>query len=280
MSATKFRIDRYRIEAMDCPTEEGLIRSKMEGLAGIHSLEFNLVQRVLTVRHNLVNNQAITTAISGLGMEPVALDAESTQTPQGTKRPKVSSWFPLIVAGLAALGAEGAEWLGMLSPWLPAALALFAVGLSGWKVYLKGWISITNKNLNINALMSIAVTGAAILQLWPESAMVMVLFALAERIEGLSLDRARKAISGLLSLTPPLATVLQPDGTWKSVASDGVAVGASVRVRPGERISHDGQVLRGDSTVDQSPITGESVPVDKATGDPLFAGTVNLHGEL
>lgn len=109
--------------------------------------------------------------------------------------------------------------------------------------------------------------------------MVMVLFAIAETIEDKSLDRARRAVEGLMAMAPESATV--QDGTvWREVPAATVALGAVVRVRPGERLALDGQVTAGASAVDQSAITGESMPVDKAVGDALFAGSINQHGEL
>ncbi|NTV75694.1 MAG: heavy metal translocating P-type ATPase, partial [Holophaga sp.] len=131
----------------------------------------------------------------------------------------------------------------------------------------------------INALMSIAVTGAMALRQWPEAAMVMVLFALAERIETLSLDRARNAIHGLLRLSPATATVLGPGG-WTEVEARAARVGDRVRVGPGEAIPLDGKVAAGRSSVNQAPITGESLPVDKGEGDPVYAGTLNLTGSF
>lgn len=110
--------------------------------------------------------------------------------------------------------------------------------------------------------------------------MVMVLFALAERIEAASLDRARNAVRGLMAMAPEQATVQQADGNWLAVDARTVPVGAMVRLRPGERVALDGRVLRGQSALDQAPITGESVPVDKRAGDMLFAGSINQSGEL
>jgi Cd2+/Zn2+-exporting ATPase len=115
----------------------------------------------------------------------------------------------------------------------------------------------------MNALMSIAVTGAMLIGHWPEAAMVMVLFALAEVIEAKSLDRARNAIRGLLDLTPEQATVQQADGTWREVRQAN-RHRRRVRVKPGERIALDGEVLEGRSAVNQAPITGESLPVEKS----------------
>ncbi len=264
---------------MDCPTEETLIRNKLGGMPGVAALEFNLIQRVLTVHHTLPSPEPVAKAIQSLGMQPVPLTTAAAQDvlPETTAR---KPWWPLALAGVAAVGAEVAEWLALGLAWLPAVLALAAVALGGLTTYRKGWIALRNGNLNINALMSIAVTGALLLRQWPEAAMVMVLFALAERIEAASLDRARNAIRGLMAMAPVQATVRRADGNWETVPAAGVAVGALVRLRPGERVALDGRVVRGQSALDQAPITGESVPVDKAEGDALYAGSINQSGEL
>jgi Cd2+/Zn2+-exporting ATPase len=277
---------RYRIAAMDCPTEETLIRNKLGGMPGVQALQFNLMQRVLTVHHSLPSLDGVVAAIESLGMqaELLATDTAGAGASAGTAMPAATQahqpWWPLALAGAAALGAEMAHWAGLAEPWLPAALALVAVALSGLTTYRKGWIALRNGNLNINALMSIAVTGALLIGQWPEAAMVMVLFAIAERIEAASLDRARNAIRGLMAMAPDQATVRQADGAWEAVAATSVGIGDVVRLRPGERVALDGRVSRGQSSLDQAPITGESVPVDKVVGDPLFAGSINQTGEL
>ncbi len=161
-----------------------------------------------------------------------------------------------------------------------ALVALVSILSGGLGTYKKGWIALKNRNLNINALMSIAVTGAVLIGQWPEAAMVMFLFTVAELIEARSLDRARNAISGLMQMTPEKVTVQQTDGTWREVEAKSVELGALVRVRPGERIGLDGEVVSGSSTIDQAPITGESLPVEKTVGDKVFAGTINQAGSL
>lgn len=267
----------FRIEAMDCPTEETLIRNKIGNMAGVAALDFNLMQRVLTVHHTLDAVDPVVKAIASLGMKAEPLSDESAKA--AVAEPG-KPWWPLALGGAAAIGAELAEWFQIAAPYLPAALALATVLISGLGVYRKGWIAVRNGNLNINALMSIAVTGAMVIGQWPEAAMVMVLFALAERIEAASLDRARNAVRGLMAMAPEQATVLQADGSWQVVEASAVVVGTTVRLRPGERVALDGRVLRGQSALDQAPITGESVPVDKAPGDPLYAGSINQSGEL
>ena len=271
------RLSRFRIEQMDCPTEQGLIETRLGKLAGVSGLEFNLLSRVLGVWHALSDEQTIIAAINELGFSAQPLAAE---LPPATTTPASKPWWPLALAGVAALAAELLHFSALAPESVVAGVALLAILLSGLSTYKKGWVALKNRNLNINALMSIAVTGAVLIGQWPEAAMVMVLFALAELIEAKSLDRARQAIHGLLALTPEQATVLQADGSWQSVPTSQVAIGAQVRVRPGERIGLDGVVSAGQSTVNQAPITGESLPVDKAVGDPLFAGTINQGGEL
>ena len=261
---------------MDCPTEEALIRKKLGDMTQVKSLEFNLMQRVLTVVHTPESLEQILAALRSLGFEPELADGSGKLAqPADNKKPL----WPLIVAGVAALLSESAGWLGYAA-WLSAALALVAVALCGLGTYKKGWVSIKSGSLNINALMSIAVTGAIMIGHWSEAAMVMVLFTLAELIEARSLDRARNAIAGLMSLAPDTATVQQADGSWQEIAAANVAVGSMVRVKPGERIGLDGEIVRGSSTVDQAPITGESLPVEKSRGDAVFAGTINQAGSL
>jgi Cd2+/Zn2+-exporting ATPase len=128
--------------------------------------------------------------------------------------------------------------------------------------------------------MSLAVTGALALRLWPEAAMVMVLFAVAEFIEAKSLDRARRAIEHLMQVAPETVTVQLDDGTWAGKAARDVALGAQARVKPGERIGLDGIITSGRSVVNQAPITGESLPVEKTQGDAVYAGTINGAGTL
>ena len=262
----------WYIAQMDCPTEEKLIRDKLKALPAVKALEFNLMTRVLTVIHTRGQEGDVLNALRALDFKPEPAESETPHTEQ----PK-SPW-PLVFAGIAAIASEGAEWMGI--SWLAPVLAIAAVLACGLTTYKKGWIALRNGNLNINALMSIAVTGALALGQWPEAAMVMVLFTIAELIEVKSIDRARNAIAGLLSLAPDTATVQQLDGSWQSVNADAIQVDQIVRVKPGERIALDGKIVSGRSTVNQAPITGESLPVDKAEGDAVFAGTINAAGSF
>jgi Zn2+/Cd2+-exporting ATPase len=266
-----------RIMQMDCPTEEGLLSKKLGGMAGVSDMEFNLMQRVLTVTHAPAALESILEAVRSLGFTPELVNEASAQA-ELTSEPAKPLW-PLVLAGLTAVASEATHWAG-LPTWVSALLAVSAVLACGITTYKKGWVAIRNGNLNINALMSIAVTGALLLGQWPEAAMVMVLFTVAELIEAKSLDRARNAIKGLMQLTPERATVLQSDGSWLEVVAKSVLVDARVRIKPGERIALDGKIVSGKSAINQAPITGESLPVEKTEGDPVFAGTINESGSF
>lgn len=268
---------RLRIGQMDCPTEETLIRKKLDGLDGVHALDFNLMQRILTVVHAEGALDRIIAAIKSLDMtpEPLADGAAAAPAPAA----KAVNWWLIGGAGVLAALSEASHYLD--APLLvTAALAVAAILACGVSTYRKGWIAVRNGNLNINALMSIAVTGAVLIGQWPEAAMVMFLFNVAELIEARSLDRARNAVRGLLDLAPETATLRQADGSWVDVPAASLQPGGIVRVRPGERIAADGIVVNGTSAVDQSPITGESLPVEKTRDDSVFAATINTSGSF
>lgn len=274
----------YSIENMDCPTEEGLIRNKLSPMPGIAQLDFNLMQRKLTVSHTLENHVKIQTVLTSIGMQAVLISEDGKDNKDAVTPPPANpahKWWLLGVAGVAAILAETYAYIsGAEKAWPVMLLSALAILLSGTSTYKKGWIALKNLNLNINALMTIAVTGALIIGQWPEAAMVMVLFSLSEAIEAMSLDRARNAIRGLMAMTPETASVLQADGSWQDVAAKAIAIGATVRVAPGERIPLDGELSKGQSSVNQAPITGESIPVAKTIGDKLFAGTINETGSF
>ncbi len=270
-----------RIPAMDCPSEEGQIRRALEGVPALRALSFDLPARTLAVDAPEAAWESVMAAIRGLGFEAQTLSAppaaEDTARAQRVELAR-------LVAALAV--AVVAELIHFLAPealaWKAVGMvvAAGAIGLSGLAVFRKGLSALLRGQLNINALMSVAVVGAFAIGQWPEAAMVMALYSLAELIEARSVERARQAISGLLALSPSTVEVRQADGVWASVDAKTVAVGATARVKPGERFALDGRVTAGRGAVDQSPVTGESIPVDKAPGDEVFAGTINQSGSL
>lgn len=276
-------LTQYRIQNMDCPTEERLIRNKLEHMQGIVRLDFNLMNRVLGVHHSLDSQETVLGALKSIGMQAEPLQDDVPGAPGGTDAASLSSTQKalLLVSGVAAVAAEAWAWSTHTDA-SPMVIALAAVSIltGGLPTLKKGWIALKTFTLNINFLMSLAVIGAVAIGQWAEAAMVIFLFAVAELIESLSLNRARNAVHGLMQLAPDMATIRTENGSWKSIPCAEVVVGALVRVKPGERIALDGLVFDGESTVNQAPITGESMPVDKRKGDAVYAGTINENGVL
>lgn len=287
----------FSITEMDCPTEEGLIKSKLNGMADVLGLEFNLMQRTLKVRHRPEALPAISEALATLNLGAKLMEADDAKESAvpATKIPWKRLIAACIFAGFSEMFELIYEWkatpfgidlhafqIGGITviEYLPMVLAIIAILLAGLATYKKGWIAVKNLNLNINALMAVAVTGAVIIGQYPEAAMVMVLFNIAEAIEAKSLDRARNAIKNLLSLTPEKATMQRPDGSWLEMDIRQVPVGSLVRVKPGERVALDGIITQGRSAINQAPITGESMPVEKTVDDNVFAGTINQSGSF
>jgi len=272
------------VPGMCCAAEFGRVEKELRRVAGVRGVSADFIRRSVRVEHQgLTDNELVTAAArSGfevrLGDPPAASAAQAPRAAVRISSLKASHW-KLIAGAVFALAAEGVALAFGDHSAAAVVLALAAIGLAGLDTYRKGLLALRRFNLDITALMTVAVTGAAVLGQWPEAAMVMVLFAVAEMIEGQSLVRARRAVEGLMAMAPETATV-QHGNTWRELPAAAVGVGALVRVRPGERIALDGQVTAGASAVDQAAITGESVPVDKAVGDPLFAGTINQNGEL
>ena len=253
----------------------------MDKVVGIHGLHFNLGERVLTISADVVAIPPALEAIKKAGFkpEPLPQETDNHQVPAGFW----SSWGKLILALGLALIAEAIAFAFPTNQWIAAigmVLALGAIFLSGFGVYAKGLVALRQARLNINALMTVAVTGAFLIGQWPEAAMVMALYAIAEAIEARAVDRARGAIKSLLAMSPELAEVRQNDGTWIRMNVKLVSLDSVVRIAPGERVPLDGTITVGQSAVDQSPLTGESLPVDKTPGDEVYAGTINQAAAL
>ena len=286
---------RWRIPAMDCAAEESDIRRALDSVPGIRSLIFQLGARTLVIDATASALALALQAIdrAGYKVQPLASDSAGAEYGEPVHdhthehdhdHGSPASALPRLVGALAlAIGAELISFMAPAGlPWELAgmAVALAAIYLAGLDVYKKGLAALLRRRLNINALMTVAVTGAFVIGQWPEAAMVMALYSIAELIEARAVDRARNAIKGLMALAPESADVQDASGNWRSVALGEVAVGAVVRVRPGGRIPLDGRVTAGASAVNQASVTGESLPVDKAVGDGVFGGTINETGEL
>ena len=284
---------------MDCAAEESDIRRALTDVPGIRSLNFQLVARTLTID---ATDEALAAAVAaiaqaGYKMQPANAPASGGNThdghgghdhdhthDHGDAEGGMPAGLPRLVAALALAGV--AEAVSFFAPagltWMLVgmAVALVAIYLAGLDVYKKGLTALLKRRLNINALMTVAVTGAFLIGQWPEAAMVMALYSIAELIEAMAVDRARNAIKGLMALAPEEADMQGADGRWTTVALAAVPLGALVRVRPGGRIPLDGTITAGSSAVNQASVTGESLPVDKTPGDSVFGGTINETGEL
>jgi Cd2+/Zn2+-exporting ATPase len=218
---------------MDCATEENEIRQALEGLDGISELRVQLASRTLAIRADAATLGQAETILRKLGYPPQVLDAGQPAPPVAAAVP----WARLIASLVLAAAAEGIHAFlppSWLHEGLEIALALGAIPLAGLPVYVKGLAALRQGRLNINALMTVAVTGAFLIGYWPEAAMVMALYAIAEALEARAADRARAAISRLMELAPEQARVEQPAGQWQQMPVAAVGVGQSVRVEPGE----------------------------------------------
>lgn len=270
---------------MDCASEESEIRHALKNIEGIHNLQFNLGERELAIAADSEVLPVVLSEIRKAGFKPEAIHIDNEISGE-THHPAQNfwtTWGKLFTALVLALCAEALAFMlpeSLAVKVVGMTLAVLAIGLSGFSVYGKGLSALRQGRLNINALMTVAITGAFLIGQWPEAAMVMALFAIAEVIEARAVDRARNAIKSLLSLAPEQAAILQPDRTWLSTPVKAVVVGAIARIRPGERIPLDGSIIAGHSAVDQSSVTGESLPIDKTPGDEVYAGTINQTASL
>ena len=287
---TQAGLHRYRIANMDCSSEESEIRRALEPIAGVKQLRFDLGQRTVSLAAEPADLTAAIAAIERIGYKPQPLTEPTADAAGGREQgvdhdhAHVESGLPRLIGALAfAIAAEAVAFFAPETALLKGVqilLAVLAIYLAGFGTYQTGLLALKAGRLNINALMTVAVTGAFVIGQWPEAAMVMALYAVAELIEAKAVDRARNAIKSLLDLAPQDAEVQQADGQWQRMPTAAVAVGAIVRLRPGERVPLDGMVTAGASAIDQAPVTGESVPVDKGVGDEVFAGTINQNAAL
>ncbi|RFC49981.1 MAG: Cd2+/Zn2+-exporting ATPase, partial [Verrucomicrobia bacterium] len=185
----------------------------------------------------------------------------------------------LVVSGLLVGGGLLLQWLPIGQPWLTIAVFVAAIVAGGWMLLPGAWAAVRSLRPNISSLMVIAVVGASVIGEWAEAATVVFLFGVAEWLEGWADRRAQRAVEALLEIAPKTATVKR-EGQFSEVPAEEVRVDETIAVKSAMNIPLDGVVLAGESAVNQAPITGESVPVDKKPGDTVFAGTVNGEGSL
>ena len=298
------------VPEMDCPSCAGKVDNALERVDGVVEAALNPTAGTATVTYDAerTTEEGVVAAIEGAGYEvtggrsngegsddgegggsagggpgevAVAPPAEVWTTPRAKK-----TWLGavLVVAGLLfefVLTGSNPAVASVLGAPLTLADALFigAVAAAGVPVVRGGYYSALNRSLDIDLLMGTAIVAATGIGYFVEAATLAVLFSVAELLEDYAMDRARDSLRELMELSPDEATVRR-EGAEATVPTDDVAVGEVVVVRPGEKIPLDGTVVEGESAVDESPITGESVPVDKLPGDEAFAGAINEEGYL
>jgi Cd2+/Zn2+-exporting ATPase len=288
------RATSFRVYGLDCAEEVAALKREVgPAVGGADKLGFDILNGRMTVAANsAASAEAVLAAVARTGMraepwqdgEAATADAGFWERNRRTALTAVSG--TLLLAGVAAHAAFAgfrAAFLEESQGWPPAvAVACYALSaLAGmWSVLPKAWVALKHLRPDMNLLMVVAVSGAVAIGQWAEAATVAFLFSLSLALEAWSVGRARRAVAALMDLAPPSARLLHPGGREEVVAPDRVPVGARFRVRPGDRVPLDGRVVEGSGGVDQSPITGESVPVAKNPGDEVFAGTINGEGEL
>ena len=265
-----------RVVEMDCQDEVKAIEGRLRSMSGVGSWQVNLLERTVRVQFDptALKAEAILGAIRGLGMTP-ELTQRAVEAVAWRRDPVFLS---TIASGICLGAAMILDWTAPTAA-LGHALHGLALGAGGWMAAKKAVRAVLARRLDMNVLMTIAVLGAVAISQWDEAATVAFLFALAQVLETYSLDRARQAVRRLLAVAPPEATVRQA-GEELRVSVAEVMPGETIVVRPGERVPLDGIVRAGGSALNQAPITGESMPVEKVPGSQLFAGSINGEGAL
>lgn len=265
-----------RVPAMDCPEELGLIERRLEHLEGIGPLHADYVQRRLHVSYDPEHLEVdqITQSIRALGFTVEQASAAPDAPTAAWQWPEPAVWIGGCLLAPALLAWT---WLG--EGLLVQALAVAATLSAGIPVARRAWRAVGLRAIDMNVLMCVAAIGALATGYALEAATAMFLFGISLWLEAMSLDRARRAVQTLLNVVPQIAHRLV-DGHPVDVAPGELEVGDLVLVKPGERVPVDGLIESGRSAVNEAPITGESLPVDKSPGDRVFAGSLNGDGSL
>jgi Cd2+/Zn2+-exporting ATPase len=265
----------FRIDGMDCQEEVAILERRLKHLAGLEAMSADVIGQRLLIKYDAarLSTSAIADAVAGTGMR-AWLEHEAPRFVPGSR---LRVWL-LLASGAALAVGLAAGWFGA-PRWVAMMAYAAAVLTGGAQLAPRAAASVRARSIDIHILMTVAILGALAIGEWSEAATVVFLFALAQLLESRSMDRARHAIRALMDLTPPEAIVVR-NGTDCRVPVDEVRIGDRLRIRPGDKIPLDGEVLAGASEVNQAPITGESLPLEKHAGDEVFAGTINGHGAL
>jgi Cd2+/Zn2+-exporting ATPase len=290
---------RLVVPEMDCPSCAQKVDNSLQRVDGVLEAALQPTTGTATVTYDpdRISKTDVVAAIEGAGYEVVdnGNDSEDGASSGVDIAPPSEVWTSpraiktWIGAGFLVLGLLFEFVLTGLNPAVASVLThpltladgffLVAVAISGYPVVRGGYYSARNRSLDIDLLMGTAIIAATGIGYFVEAATLAVLFSIAELLEDYSMDRARDSLRELMELSPDEATVRR-DGEEVTIPAEDVAVGEIVIVRPGEKIPLDGTVVDGRSAVDESPITGESIPVDKSQGDEVYAGAINEEGYL
>jgi Cd2+/Zn2+-exporting ATPase len=277
---------RFSVTGLDCVEEVHVLKDALGPLVGgTEHLSFNVVrgELLLLPTANTISDQQIISRIAETGMKAVAIQASSKSRAEIESRWKI---WAVTIAGLLFLAAMVAEillsgrydvlWAADVDAHvLTRFLLSLAIASSASTVVVKVWYSVRNLRLDMNSLMFIAILGAIALNQWMEAATVAFLFALSLQLETWSVFRARRAIDQLLKDDVATVHIVQADGIEREVNAESVEIGTQFIVRPGERLSLDGEIVSGRGEINEALVTGESFPVFKNLGDTVYAGTIN-----
>ena len=260
---------------MDCHEEVVILERRLKPLAGMEAISADVVGQRLHVTYDAAK---LTTAamVDAVGQTGMRMWLEHEQPRTSARDVRARQWLTAASGG-ALVGGMAAAVAGQ--PFAAAGLYLAAAAVGGVYPVQRAFSALRSRTVDINALMVIAVIGALALNQWQEAASVVFLFALAQWLEARTLERARLAIGALVDLSPREALVKDGAGErWVPV--EAVRTGVEIIIRPGDKVPLDGRVTAGHSDVNEAPITGESLPIDKKPGDELYAGTINGRGAL
>lgn len=260
---------------MDCA---GDVQGAIRRLPGVRSVEVLTTSGFVEVEHDervSVADVRREAGHCGLGLVPAETRGQQHKSPWW-RRPKFIALAGAALLLVAGLGADKIFHADTAATVL--YVATLAVG--GFYPVLGALQALRSRRLTITTLLVVASIGAFGLGVIEEAALLVVVFSLGEVLEDYASDRARGSIRALMALSPPVASLRSPDGSMQTVPVEALVPGDVVVVKPGERIPTDGRVLSGTSSVDQSPVTGESIPVEVAPGSSVFGGTVNGTGAL